>query len=413
MTAGLVVAAFLLPLVPIGPYRIVPAPPGSWSSRLPGGAGSPAASVRFDVFGTLRGILPSGASGPNLSGAQVDVLARPCRGFDDCPFVASTTTASPLGNFSFTLDAGTYLLVTNRTGRFAGTDVPLDLTGGSGGAYGPVVLSAEPYLPYGNASFVLPHWNNLSRYAANCNAQLPCRSGSNPAPPYGAQQPLLSWTADGVFYVNATDDLVFDDLATGAVRAIAPWEPLYDNLMEYEGIENTEYLTVDGTYVYEFGCPAVCDSKAPVEFYAVNVSTGRIFSATLTDTVAGDFAKNGQVDLIGERGNLTLAAFAEADGVVLGLNLWNGTQWVLGRLPFFEANNLYWVPMWGSYLDVRAEGASPEDVAQVRLEGPAPGTRLATVANLSDSQRFPVNGVNGVVFNVSAQTLEFTSQNTS
>ncbi|MCI4366785.1 MAG: fibronectin type III domain-containing protein, partial [Thermoplasmata archaeon] len=406
----LVLGTFLLPLAPFGLEHPVPVPsphlpaPPRWTPEF-----RPASLPEYQVDGNLAGIGLSGAPGPALVGAEVDLLARPCEGFDACPFLESTLTQAPSGNFSLRTVPGDYFLITNRTSAFGGTEAVLNLTNSSGGEYGPVELRAEPFVPYANVSFQLPAWNNLSDTAANCNAMLPCQTGG-PAPPYGTQQPILSWTSDGVFYVNLSDELVFYNFENRSVRAIADWLPLYDDLMAYQGIENTEFLTVDGSYVYEFGCAHVCTPASTVEFFAVNTTTGRSFSTTVNSTDAGDFQTNGQVDLIGENGNLSIAAFVQSDGVVLGFDLWNDSQWTLGVLPFFEANNLYWIPAWGSYLDVQSAQATPQHIDQIRLDGPAPGAALDVASNLTGSPYFPVNGVNGLVYNLSAQSFTFTSQ---
>jgi hypothetical protein len=360
------------------------------------------------VSGTLRGVEPSGAAGPLLGGVIVDLAPTPCPGWDQCVPVAETTTVAN-GSWSFFASTGNFLLYTNRTAKFGGAEQPLNVT--PAGATS-ISLLAQPYVAYGNASFVLPAWNNLSAYAANCNLALPCKTGS-PSAPYGTQVPITSWTQDGVFYVNASMELVYYSLANQTVRPIAAWNPLYDNLMDYDGIEDTEWITADGSYIYEFGCPTICGPSSSVVFYAVNVTTGRTFLTTLSGLSENSFAYNAQVDMIGESGNLSIASIIDASGRDVGYNLWNGTQWNLAILPFFEANNIYWVPGLQSYFDVQAGGSFGNSLVQLRLEGTSPGTGLVQVASTTFAHHYKTNGVGGLVFNATGRTLTFSVANTT
>ncbi|HTT25976.1 MAG TPA: fibronectin type III domain-containing protein, partial [Thermoplasmata archaeon] len=140
-------------------------------------------------------------------------------------------------------------------------------------------------------------------------------------------------------------------------------------------------------------------------------TTGRSFNTTILGLTETSFAQNGQVDMIGESGNMSIASVIDAGGLDIGYNLWNRTQWNLTRLPFFEANNIYWVPQLESYFDIQAGGAFTDRLVQLRLEGPAPGTELVPVASTTFSKLYRTNGVNGLVFNATAQTLAFTAQN--
>ncbi|MCI4368617.1 MAG: fibronectin type III domain-containing protein, partial [Thermoplasmata archaeon] len=218
----------------------------------------------------------------------------------------------------------------------------------------------------------------------------------------------MSWTSDGAYYVNSTGELVFYSFANSSVRGVAHWLPLYDDIMNYQGIENTEWITADGAYVYEFGCHAACQpssGSAAIVLYAVNTSTGRTFEHNFTGVSQSDFATNAEVQMIGEDGNASIAALITAAGEVIGYNIWNQTQWTLANIPYFEANNIYWVPSLNSFINVEAQGSYGDGVSQLRLTGPAPGTKLSTVYSGTFSTGFPVNGVDGLYVNVTSHEI--------
>jgi hypothetical protein len=394
--------------VPASAAHFAPSPKTAHLSAVaPTPSSAPRPSVTFPVFGNLQSWAPPGGAFQYLFGVGVSAVSTPCKGFDNCTAVTSTLSGLPTGSWTLNLPSGTYAIYSNSTTVFGGGEVQVTV---GNTPMGPINLTAYPLLTYQNASFVLPGWNNLSKYAENCNLALPCRTGA-PSVPYGSQVPITSWTQDGVFYVNITFDLVFYSFANRTVQNISTWLPLYNNLMDYDGIENTEWITADGSVVYEFGCKSSCVGSSFVYFYAVNVTTGRSFQTAFTGVDEGQFAQNGQVDIVGESGNMSVASIIDQSGVDIGYNLWNGTQWNLTKLPFFEANNLYWIPQLESYFDVQAGGSSTDRIVQYRLEGPAPGSSLVQVGAATFAKMYKSNGVNGLVFNATNRTITFTVQN--
>lgn len=362
------------------------------------------------VQGTIDGLNPSGSVGPPLAGVLLEAARYPCPGYDECNPLDAVTTATN-GSWSFWVPPGEYLLFSNGTGVYGGVSEELTVAGPvAAPVVAPVRLLAYPRIAYENATFVLPDWNSLSEYAANCNQALPCPS-VRAASGSGAQVPLTSWTQDGVFYVNSSLTLVFDSFANRTVRAIAPWVPLHDDLMSYDGVEDTEWITGDGTYVYEFGCLVSCTNGSAVTLYAVNVSTGRTFEGNLSGVAAGLFYRNAQMDLVGIDGNLSTASVVDENGTDFGYDLWTGAQWKLGTLPYFEANNLYWVAPLDSYFDVQAGGSRANSLTQWRLVGLPPSSSLELVASTTFATGFLCNGVEGLVFNATAGTLAFTAEN--
>ncbi|MCI4364000.1 MAG: PKD domain-containing protein [Thermoplasmata archaeon] len=349
-------------------------------------------TTNYSVFGSLTGF---GHPPSPLGGYVVTLADQLCSGTPSpstCPKVNSTLT-NISGQFSFAVPNGSYFVYLPNSSVWGGDFTPVTVAGSPQS----VSLRVYPWVPYGNATFVLPAWNNLSGQAANCNAAIPCR----PAP-YGTQVPVLSWTQDGAIYVNATDQLVFYSFVNRSVERLASWLPLYDNLMSYDGIENTEWATQDGAYVYEFGCLAVCTNSSVVTFYGVNLSTGRTFEHNFTGLNAHSFYVNGQVNLIGLDGNDSIAAVVLGNGSVYAYGLWNGTQWVLGLLPFFEANNLYWLPLYNSYIDVQAMGSTADALDEYLLTGAGAGSSLVQSYAGHFASGYVSNGVDGLFVNVSS-----------
>jgi len=342
-----------------------------------------------------------GPRGGPVAGVPVFAAGQGCTGVPGpatCPVVGSTVTNS-IGFFEFSLGNGSYFVYSANTTAVGGTWQPITVSG----ADQFVSLLAYPRVTYDQSVEVLPAWNPMSAYAANCNLALPCRNGT-----YGTQVPILAWTQDGAFYVNASLELVFYSFANGSVTPIAPWSPLFQNVMWYEGVENTEWATADGSFIYTFGCPTLCDPNASIAFYAVNVTTGATFSATFEGIQDRALRVNGQFDLIGRDGNHSIAALILANGTVIGYNLWNETQWQLGTFPFFEANNAYWVPNLNSYIDVEAEGAITDRIDQYELTGEGAGGALTLAFAGTYGHGYISNGVDGLYLNLTSHTVVLT-----
>ncbi len=321
------------------------------------------------------------------------------------PWERSTVSTSD-GSFALNTsgDIGSYVLwAPNATDRIGGAFAILSLTNST--VYSSLV--AYPYMPQGNQSFVLPAYNSLVPYVFNANC-VGCGAfhwGNG-----GAQVPNLAWTQDGAFYVNASDRLVFYSFVNHTVRNIAPWWPLFDNVMEYAGVENTEWLTTDGSWVYEFGCASSCSSGSDISFYAVNVTTGRTFSWNFSGVNDQALRVNAQINMIGLHGNDSTAALILANGTVIGWDLWTRHQWTLGKLSYFEANNVEWVPPLDSFIDVRAEGDTQDTVSQWELSDRTGTLQLTEASSLSYwTGNTAVNGENWGAYNVTDHELVFMS----
>lgn len=240
----------------------------------------------------------------------------------------------------------------------------------------------------------LPAWNNLTSYAwddacgGHCNGV-----GSN-------QQPLMSWTSDGVYYVNETDQLVYYSFSSHAVTKHWPWVPLYQQIMNYAGIENTEWITPNGEWVYTFGSLSGGAPEA-ITFYAVNISSGRTVEYNFTGiSLNGSESSNIQVNIIGIDGEYNTVALLWGYSFIL-YSLVNGKQWDSGQIltSGVEANNIYWVPELNSMVEVYADGADPSGWDQLTWNG----SGFESVSSGS----IPVlsNGVQGLYFNLTSHRL--------
>jgi hypothetical protein len=317
-----------------------------------------------------------------------------------CSVTAQTVTSSgaSAGTFSFTLAPGRYWLyskpsnVTLPTGPtvpVGGDASYIDLTGNQ-----QISLVVYRLVAYGNRSIVLPAWNNLTSYVDNVNGN--------------TQVPILSYTQDGVVYVNATGEWVFYSFPNRTIEDLGRWTPLYGNVANYAGdLENAGFLTVDGSYLYEVGCATSCTSSSSIEVAALNITTHRVFQHTFSTLSDSALGINGGVNLIGERGNSSIVVVFDSGGGMHAWNLWNNTEWNLGTLPFFEANNNYWVPQLDSFLDVEAGGSAGDRIVQLRLEGTGAGTTLTTVATLTTGYSVTSNYVDGIVLNLSSSEVAF------
>ena len=325
-----------------------------------------------------------------------------------CPVQTRTNSAGAF-SFGYGNETGSAVLWSANGSAYSGAFALLSLSNGSMAQD----LTANPYAAQSTRTYLLPGYANLSQYAANHNGPWSyCAPGDEGI--CGVQVPILSWTQDGAFYVNRTDELVFYSFVNRSVTAIAPWLPLYQNLMFYQGTENTEWTTTDGAWIYTYGCPTSCDSNSLVEFYAVNVTTGRTFVHTFEGVTGASVNRNGQVQMIGEDGNHSVVVLEASNGgagaTLYAWNLWNGTQWVLGSLPYYEANNNFWVDALNSFIDVEAQG-SPADVAsQWELVGPAPGTSLTEVASVQYYSGYTINGVDWGGYDVTTHEVAWDSE---
>jgi hypothetical protein len=403
----LLLVLILLPTVPVGG--------GQSSLPVAPHAGSLGPSPSVSYYTVSGGYLDAASPRRGLSGVTIDVYpVASCSGHS-VPYPASTactvensTLTIAGGAWSFALANGNYYIsaLPNGTNSGAWTSVTVN-----GARIAGLVLFANSYTPYYNQTFVLPGYTPLTPYAWSCNdgASPLCSMAGGKI--HGTQVPIFSWTSDGVYYVNDQSRLVFYSLANQTVQSLAPWYPLYDNYLNYEGVENTEWITADGSYVYEIGCVTLCQSNSNITFYAVNTTTKRTFGYNFTSVKdTATVAANLQVNMVGLDGNDSIVALIYANGsqgTVLGHNVWTTTQYAMGTLPYFEANNVYWIPQLNSFINVQAAGSSLDGLEQSRLNGSSTAPTLNVARSTNYASSFVSNGVNGLAYNLSSHQLSF------
>jgi len=354
-------------------------------------------TINGSVYGKLGGC--AGCGTIPLAGDAVEAVGTSCPIIETdagaCTPVATAITNSS-GGYTLSVAPGTsYYVYSTPVSGYGGdtVEVPvtdLGLTGQN--------LYAYDQLQYSNQTFVLPGYTSLASYLRTPDGDI--------------QVPVLSYSADGMYYVNASNDLVFYSLATETVKLIAPWTQLYAPSAYAGEQQNAFFLTLDGSYAYELGCSSACVAGSSVVVHAVNVTTGRTFVWTLAGVSYGETASNVQVNMVGLDGNDSIMSIltSAASNSVYAYNIWNSTQWVLGDLNYFEANNCYWVPALDSYIDLQAAGSAADGIQQFQLQKTGGGwTHLSDVFR---GTSYPGGGVtanwaNGLTLNLTLGEVSF------
>ncbi|MGB7124861.1 MAG: fibronectin type III domain-containing protein [Thermoplasmata archaeon] len=366
-------------------------PHGSASVKIP-------AIATFLVTGEVYAYSSSNITSATVpvSGDTVSAVPTLCPPYvsnaNACPPSAAGVTDGS-GGYSLNLSDGSYYVYSAPRGAFGGDSETLTVAGASVAA---PPLDAFFELSYTNTTYVLPDFNPVSAYVYDHS---------------GTQVPVLSYTSDGTYYINGSDDLVYYSFPNRTVTLISPWEMLYDKIGYLGELNNYLYLTLDGAYAYEVGCTtAGCGltSHDPLVEYAVNVTTGRSFTWD-TGIWAANTSTNANANMVGRNGNDSLMTLVTSNGALWLHNPWNNTTWRAGTLPYFEANNLYWVPFLNSYINIQADGATTDEIEQVELEGFGSGTSFRPVFGpaVNGPGGVTSNGVNGLVFNLTLNEMAY------
>ncbi len=161
-------------------------------------------------------------------------------------------------------------------------------------------------------------------------------------------------------------------------------------------------------YAYELGCTSSCTKTSSLVVRALNISTGRTFVWNVGGISVGSTRTNVGINLIGLRGNDSTAALLLSSGQVDGYGLWNGTQFILGYLPFFEANNAYWVPFLDAFISVEADGQTADGINEEQLQPIGSGVHLVLVYSGQSSTAVIKSAfVDGLVFNLTLNEFSY------
>ncbi len=369
--------------------------PGPHTESILAGVGHSGSSST--LVGSVVASLNGYGTSPTMKHVKVDVFSSDCTGPPSptsCPLIATTHTNSR-GNFGFDLPSGTYYVSALPDASLHARSYPEGFGGATVVASSPsssVQLTVYPYIGYGNVSIVLPDYQCLSSYLNNFD-------GAGP----GCQNPVLSWTQDGAYYINRDDQLEFYSFINQTGTVIARWTPLYQTFPSRAMIPNELFSTQDGAYIYGWG--TTTPGAAVLTAEALNITTHRVFLYNFTGFGTSAVASNGQVEMTGWDGNDSQFTVILANGSVYDHDLWHAGQRLVGTLDFFEANNVYWEPYLNGYVDVEAGGSTDDLVEEWQLSGPLDDMLERTYLSQWTTDGIPVNGVGGVSFNLTSRQL--------
>ncbi len=262
-------------------------------------------------------------------------------------------------------------------------------------------------------------WVNLTGF----DPLSPYVFGSNCVPTHGdcfggggnySQVPVLSSDSGqplGIYYVNNGSDLVEYDLANATYRTMAHVTLLYQTFGGYAGMTPNEFMVEYGTdeaLFYGMLTPYTSSSYylGALTFETVNLTTGAVRMMNSTLATGHVSATNQQAMLIGNDLVLLITEGTNSDPLEV-FDLANNTSWSAGSLPFFEANNIYWLPQLHQLINVEADGDVYDRVQQLDEVNGSGAVTFRSVSEFSVDSGFVVNWVDGLAYNSSAHQIAF------
>jgi hypothetical protein len=215
----------------------------------------------------------------------------------------------------------------------------------------------------------------------------------------GYQVPVLSSDSEqplGIYYINNNSDLVEYSLANGSVHVVAPVTLLRQTYSQYVGMIPNEFTLA---YGYDEALLFGADSVGALAIEAVNLTTGQV---RLQDTGLPLAPLNQEVLLVGADTAIDVAQSpfcseraTDCPATIVGVNLTTGATWAAASLPWFEANNIYWVPEAHELVNVEAHGSTGDEVEQW---GESAGVQptFSLVSNRPFDHGSVINWVNGI-----------------
>ncbi len=186
--------------------------------------------------------------------------------------------------------------------------------------------------------------------------------------------------------------------------------PLYQGFSSYAGMIQNAFFIEDGA-AYLFGTlnPSNISSVVNLTVESVNLTVGgspALFNTSISVSPInqGIFTVS-PTELVvvstvpyEHRGNLS--AYVDA------VNMTTGVVTKAAILPFFEANNLYWVPQLREFFNVEAEGADLDIVEQwsENLDG-----TFSMISSIGFDSGVLINWVNGLGYNATSGEIAFTA----
>lgn len=256
----------------------------------------------------------------------------------------------------------------------------------------------------------LPGFDPLYHYSFG-NNYVPSKDG-----PYDYSQiPVLANSPEqprGIYYVNNLSELTEYEIGSGAVRAIAHVTPLYQNWSSYAGMLPNDFTLPYGLdEALLFGTVRLGAPNVSIE--TVNLTTG---SVILRNTTLAIDPHNQQVNLISNNIALVFSTLQplhprciDCNATVTGFNLSNGTSWTAGTVPWFEANNVYWLPQRGQLINVEAYNSNGDRVEQLNETTNAFGEpQFAAAVAVSVDSNVYVEWVDGIAYNATTDQIAYT-----
>jgi hypothetical protein len=251
---------------------------------------------------------------------------------------------------------------------------------------------AEHFVP-------LPGFDPLFGYVYGNN----CR----PSPVFGcgaeatnySQIPVLANSPEqpsGIYYVDNGSRLVRVPVGGGPATVVANVTLLHQEYAQYAGMTANEFFL---PYGYDEAL-----------FYGTGTANG-LYVETVNLTTGATDLRNSGIPLAAENQQATMIApdvvlvvsenprclSTNCPANLTALNMTDGTTSNAGVVPFFEANNLYWVPPLRQLLDVEADGSFGDEVEQ--WDEQANGTFALAAEVPFASLAEPIDWVDGVAYN--------------
>jgi hypothetical protein len=240
-------------------------------------------------------------------------------------------------------------------------------------------------------SYHLTGFNPLTGYLTNGNG-------------LDTQIPTLSSDADqpfGIYYVDNSSNLDALSIATGEIHTVAHVTLLYQRYGYNEMLDNEFFLEYGSDTALFFGTLSTSTFTYSIELVDLASGTVRIWN-----TSAKTDAFNQEPVYVG---NDTVVVFSSNDSAI-AYNLASRESWSAGSLPFFESNNIYWLPEKQQLINIEAEGSNLDEVEQLNVSFDIHGhVHLTKATEVAVDSGVTFNFVNGLGYNGSSNEIAFTA----
>ncbi len=191
-------------------------------------------------------------------------------------------------------------------------------------------------------------WNNYSLpgYAPYSNLMF---SGAG----LREQSPVSSWNNSAVFYVNSSacfGEYFLQNKTWHGIAHVSLFQEdiaFYNMIYNLFSIEGSNSLITHRETAFFWGYNS---SNQNITFETVNTQSGKVTTLNWAPYSSAVYY-GAQADYLGHN----FVAFIES-GEMYVINLTTGQNVSMVSLPFFEANNMFWIPQFGIYVNVAAGG---------------------------------------------------------